>query len=146
MSDIQNCQCLRSLIVAIHISVTKLVGYFLHLFLPNGPLIRYTKFRIAHAPGMPGTVSDPDMHHGTCVTHMPWCIPGPLTSGFLWSRWRGKRSRHSRRMRNPQFYVSGKRPMHTGFSQTFQRFVCQLILFETGSTIDAAMYVFLYSW
>ena len=24
---------------------------------------------------------------------------------------RGKRSRHSRRMRNPQFYVSGKRPI-----------------------------------
>ena len=26
-------------------------------------------------------------------------------------RWRGKRSRHSRCMRNPQFYVSGKRPI-----------------------------------
>ena len=26
-------------------------------------------------------------------------------------RWRGKRSRHSRRMRNPRFYVSGKRPI-----------------------------------
>ena len=26
-------------------------------------------------------------------------------------RWRGKRSRHFRRMRNPQFYVSGKRPI-----------------------------------
>ena len=38
-------------------------------------------------------------------------MPGSLTSGFLWSRWRGKRSRHSRRMRSPQFYVSGKRPM-----------------------------------
>ena len=66
---------------------------------------------------MPGTFSppprscDPDMHHGTCVTHVPWCMPGSLTSGFLWSRWRGKRSRHSRRMRNPQFYVSGKKPI-----------------------------------
>ena len=56
-------------------------------------------------------VSDPDMHHGTCVTHVPWCMLGSLTRGFLWSRWRGKRSRFSRRMRNPQFYVSGKRPM-----------------------------------
>ena len=56
-------------------------------------------------------ISDPDMHHGTCVTHVPGCMPGSLTSGFLWSRWRGKRSRHSWRMRNPQFYVSGKRPM-----------------------------------
>ena len=56
-------------------------------------------------------VTDPDMHHGTCVTHVPWCMPGSLTSGFLWSWWRGKGSRHSRRMRNPQFCVSGKRPM-----------------------------------
>ena len=40
-----------------------------------------------------------------------WCMPGSLNIGFLWSRWRGKRSRHSRRMRNPQFYVSGNRPM-----------------------------------
>ena len=56
-------------------------------------------------------VSDPDMHHGSRVTHVPWCIPGSLTSGFLWSRWWGKRSRHSRRMRNPQFHASGKRPI-----------------------------------
>ena len=51
------------------------------------------------------------MRHGTCVTHVPWCMPGSLISGFLWSCWRGKRSRRSRRMRNPQFYVSGKSPM-----------------------------------
>ena len=66
---------------------------------------------------MPGTlsppqrVSDPDMHHGTCVTHVPWCMSGSLTSGFLWNRWRGKRSRHCRRMCNPHFYGSGKRPI-----------------------------------
>ena len=35
-------------------------------------------------------VSDSDMHHGTCVTHVPWCMPGLLTSGFLWRRWRVK--------------------------------------------------------
>ena len=56
-------------------------------------------------------ISDPDMHPGTCVTHVPLCMPGSLTSGFLWSRWRGERSRHSRRMRIHQFYVSDKRPM-----------------------------------
>ena len=53
-------------------------------------------------------VSDPDMHHGTCVTHVPWCMPGLLTSDFLWSRLRVKRSRLSRRMRNPQVDLSGK--------------------------------------
>ena len=84
---------------------------------PHGPLAWYVKLRVVHAPGMPGTfsppprASDPDMHHGTCVTHVPWCMPGSLTSGLLWSQWWGKRSRHSRRMRNPQFYASGKRPM-----------------------------------
>ena len=65
------------------------------------PLTRYVKLRVVHAPGMPRTfsppprVSDPDMHHGTCVTHMPWrmpcCKPGSLTSGFIWSWWQGKR-------------------------------------------------------
>ena len=84
---------------------------------PLGPLARYVKLRVPHAPVMPGTfspppwVSDPDKHHGTCVTHVPWCMPGSLTSSFPWSLWRGKRSRHSRWMSNPQFYVSGKRRM-----------------------------------
>ena len=41
--------------------------------------------------------------------HVSWCMPGSLTRGFLWSRWQEKRSRHSRRMRNLQFRVSGKR-------------------------------------
>ena len=83
----------------------------------HGPLARYVKLRVAHAPGMPGTfsppprVSDPGMHHGTCVTHVSWCMPRSPTSYFLWSRWRGKRSRQSQRMRNPPFYASGKRPM-----------------------------------
>ena len=81
----------------------------------HGPLTRYVNLRVVHAPGMPGTfsppprVSDPDMDHDMCVTHVPWCMPGSLISGVLWSRWLRKRSRHSRRMRNPQFYVSGKR-------------------------------------
>ena len=55
-----------------------------------------SKIAGAHAPGMPGTfspssqVSDPDMHHGTCVTHVPWCMSGSLTSGFLWNWRRGE--------------------------------------------------------
>ena len=57
------------------------------------PLARYVNLRVAHAPGMPGTfsrplVSDPDTHHGKCVTRVPWCMPWLLTSGFLWSRCR----------------------------------------------------------
>ena len=66
-----------------------------------GSLTRYIQLRVVHAPGMSGTfsspprvsdpwVSDPYMHYGTCVTHVPWSMPESLTSGFLWSRWRGK--------------------------------------------------------
>ena len=83
----------------------------------HGPLARYVKVRIAHAPGMPGTFTppppgnNPGMHQDTCVTHVPWYMPGSLPSGFLWSRWREKRSRYSRHMCNAQFYVSGKRSM-----------------------------------
>ena len=83
----------------------------------NGPLSRYVKLRVVHAPGMqskfvpPPRVSDPDMHHGTCVMHLAGCMSGSLTSGFLWSWWWGKRSRHFQRMRNPQLCVSCKMPM-----------------------------------
>ena len=59
----------------------------------RGPLTRYVKLRDAHLPGMPvylfsrhrlqrnPLVSDPGMHHGTCITHVPWCMSGWLTRG-----------------------------------------------------------------
>ena len=90
----------------------------------HGYFARYVKLRVAHAPGMPGTlsplprVSDPDMHHGTCVRHVPWCMPGSPTSSFLWKRWRGKRSRHSRCMRKPHLYISGV-PYHNNSHRSY---------------------------
>ena len=84
-----------------------------HRRLSYGSLTRCAKLRVAQAPGMPGTfsprhrlewkllVSDPGMHHARAVMYVRIANP----------RWRGKRSRHSRRMRNPQFCVSGKRPI-----------------------------------
>ena len=78
----------------------------------HGPLTRYVKLRVAHAPGMPGMfsppprISYPDMHHGTCVTHVPWYMPRSLTSG-----WREKKFPAFPAHAQPQFYVSGKRPM-----------------------------------
>ena len=41
------------------------------------------------------------MRHARAVMHV----------GIANSRWWGKRSRHSRRMRKPQFYISDKRPI-----------------------------------
>ena len=58
---------------------------------------RFPRHRIQRKP----LVSDPGMHHGACVTHVPWCMSGSLTRGV----------RDSRRTHNPQSYVSDKRPM-----------------------------------
>ena len=82
--------------------------------LAHGPLTRYVTLQLTHAQGMPGMFP---RHRGlaipTCVTHVPWCMTGSLINGFLWGPRRGKRSRHSRRMHNTLFYVSGKRPIQT---------------------------------
>ena len=91
-----------------------LCSALLWLTISHRPLARYIKLWVAHAPGTftpPPRVNDPDMHHGTWVKHVSWCMSGSLTNGFLWSRWWGKRSRHSRRIPNPQFCVSGKKPI-----------------------------------
>ena len=55
----------------------------------NGPLTRYVKLRVAHAPGTfsrqrlqtKPLISEPGMYRGTCVTHVPWCMSGSLTRG-----------------------------------------------------------------
>ena len=56
---------------------------------------RFPRHRLQRKP----VVSNPGMHHG--IMH----------DGIGNLRWRRKRSRHSRCMRNLQFYVSIKRPM-----------------------------------
>ena len=87
----------------------------------HGPLIRYMKLWVAHALGMPGTFSQPptskktvsyrSQHASRHVRH----ARGVKHVGIANPMWWEKRSRHSRRMCNPQFYVSGKRPMARTF-------------------------------
>ena len=50
--------------------------------------------------------SDPGMHHGTCVTHVPWCMSGSLTCGDGENR-----SRHSRRMHIRNFAYLARGPL-----------------------------------
>ena len=81
-------------------------------YLSYGPFTRYVKFWIAHAPGCrerfprhrlqrKPLVSDHCMLRARAVMHV----------GITNPRWRGKRSRHSWRMPNPQIYESDKRPI-----------------------------------
>ena len=79
-------------------------------------LLPDTKLQLAHAPGIPGMFYPPTsketasyrsrhalrhMRDARAVMHVS--IPN--------RRWLGKRSRHSRRIHNPKFYASGKRPI-----------------------------------
>ena len=57
---------------------------------------RFPNHRLQRTP----LFSDPGMHHGMCVTR---------AVVHVWIAW-GQRTQHSRRMRNPQFYVSVNRP------------------------------------
>ena len=38
---------------------------------------RFPRHRLQRKP----LVSGPGLHHGTCVTHVPWCMSGALTPG-----------------------------------------------------------------
>ena len=38
---------------------------------------RFPHHRLQRKP----PISDPGMHHGTCITHVPWCMSGSLTRG-----------------------------------------------------------------
>ena len=81
------CTCYFSLLLCTYKSLFIKKGIFKN----HSPWASYQirKIANAHAPGMPGTfspppwVSDPDLHHGTCVAHVPWCMTGSLTSSFL---------------------------------------------------------------
>ena len=79
----------------------------------NGPLARYVKLRVR----MRRECRERFPHHRrwaipTCITARAsrTCRDRQLSVSFEIGGG-GKRSRHSRRMRNLQFYVSGKRPM-----------------------------------
>ena len=81
------------------------------------PLTGYVKLRVVHAPGLSGTFSPPPTSKKTASQrsrHAPWHVRHPravVHTGIANPQWQGKRSRHFKHMRNPQFYVSGKRPM-----------------------------------
>ena len=99
----------------------KCCALYMEWSIPNlhGPLARYAILWVAHAPEMPGTsfpplrVSDPDVHHGTCVTHVPWCMPEIANQGFYFKIGGGENvpGIPGTTLRNLQCWVSGKRPM-----------------------------------
>ena len=86
-------------------------------YLFYGHLARYIKLWVAHVLGMPGifsllpnskeTASKRSHHASWHVRHAHAVIHFGIADPW----WQGKHSWHSRRMCNPQFCISGKRPM-----------------------------------
>ena len=83
----------------------------------HGPLAKYVKLRVAHPPWTSGTFSPSPISKETACwrsRHAPRHVRparAVMHVGIVNPRWRGIRSRHSRRMRNPQIYISGMRPI-----------------------------------
>ena len=85
----------------------------------NGPLTRYAKLQVAHAPGMPGTFSsaaDFDRNRylaiPTCITARAWRTCRDACRDRL-PAVTGKKLRAFPAHVHPQFCVSGKRPIGT---------------------------------
>ena len=99
---------------------------------------------------LPPLVSNPDMRHVTCVTHVPWCMLGSLTSGFLWSQWRWKRSRHFMWKCNPQFTCLVRGPQKISIWSIFLMSKANILRIEnrTGTTVAtyASHIVVTFSW
>ena len=88
-------------IFIIDVSIRPLTKYVkLRLYMRRECRERFPRHRLQRKP----LVGDPDMHHGTCVTHVPWCMSGLLTRGG------GENdSGISGACTDPRFDVSGKR-------------------------------------
>ena len=98
-----------------------------HERLIHGPLTRYVKLQVAHAPGMPGTFSPATDFKGNRKLAIPACITARA--------WRTCRDACRDRLpavtgktfpafpahAHPQFCVSGKRPMISNAIKTSRR-------------------------
>ena len=81
-------------------------------------LIRYAELRVTHVPWIPRTSSPPPTSKETASSkrrfrYALWHVRharAVMHDGIANPLWRGKRSRHSRRMHNSRFYVSVKKP------------------------------------
>ena len=84
-----------------------------------GPLTRYVKWRVAHALGMSETFSPAAEFKGNRKLAIPACITARavMLVGIAYPRWRGKRSRHSRRMRTRNFTYLARGPLDGLLSQ-----------------------------
>ena len=81
----------------------------------DGPLTRYVKLIAGCAcAGNAGNIFPAPTSKETVSSRTrlaSWHVRHVMHVGIANPRWRGKRSRHSRRMRTPKFYESYKRPI-----------------------------------
>ena len=86
-------------------------------YLLHGPLTRYVKLQVAHAPGMPGTFFPPppisketDSWRSRHASRHVRDARAVMHVGIAYLRWQGKRSRHSRRMHTRNFAYLARGP------------------------------------
>ena len=123
-----------------------------HLCQLHGPLRRYAKSWFAHAPGMPGTFSPSSTPKETASCRSRHASRHVLDTravmhvGIAKVRWRGKRPRYSRRMRSPQFYVPGKRPIATLYDYNPMREVAERMINWDAEDIESILPMYDYPY
>ena len=107
---------------------TRLTQIHVAIWRHYGPLTRYKKLQVAHAPGMPGTFSPPPISKETTSQRSRHAsrhvrqARAVMHVGIAYLRWRGKRSRHSRRMRTRNFAYLARGPCHNELTLSIRCF------------------------
>ena len=101
---------------------------------------------------MPGTFSPSSTSKETASCrsrHASWHVldaRAVMHVGIAKVRWRGKRPRYSRRMRSPQFYVPGKRPIATLYDYNPMREVAERIINWDAEDIKSILPIYDYPY
>ena len=97
--------------------------------------------KIAGCAGMPGTFLPPPITTETACSRSRHAkrhvrhARAMMHVGIANPRWRGKRSRHSQRMPNPQFYVTGERPIEASLYVEFLLEIVEVCIRHDASWI-----------
>ena len=115
--DTQNYHQRPSRISCFGLAIMGVTCFPYSLTLSHRPVRRNVKLWVAHVPGIPVTFPPPSTSKETASSRSRHAsrhvrdARAVMHVGIANLRWRGKRSRHSRRMRNLQCYLSDRRSM-----------------------------------
>ena len=106
-----NCVPIGSQKLEYNILMVLRLKYFMRNFTTPWRLMPWASYQIRKIAGYASAGNAGNVFPATDFKGKLKLATAVMDAGITNPRWREKRSRHSRRMRNMLFYISGKRPM-----------------------------------